>query len=343
MKVCNIKRFLLIIGVLFAFHSFAVEPTFCSTQQMTKQSGCISTCEAIADAGGYTVADFPAGEYRACEGKTTTKQYNVYKIELGKLDVGNESRCTIWEGDDVLINDSSTVGSSIHSKYPIRLNSCTKGVAYNALYVTTENFEQFAAESAFPDGSGKVVRTTDTYASKDTENDRTSVATWRDTDLSDSSKYYTKPSTNGVGDIYKKLGSSSSSSDLSAQTNQLMQWDLLKEADTWQDDSSTRPGFICSSGDANDCHQEYSNLTDRYTIIMQGTGEVIGFPLTLKEGDETLSLEWTIFASVRGANQYSGTEFLWYNNSGDLEYVGVRTSGESGYLEISNVRTSDGL
>ena len=116
-----------------------------------------------------------------------------------------------------------------------------------------------------------------------------------------------------------------------------MQWDLLKEADTWQDDTSVRSNFVCSTGDSNDCHQEYSNQTDRYTIIMYTSGDVVGFPLTLKESDKTLNLEWSRFASVRGANQYSGTEFLWYNNSGILEYVGVRTSGESGYLEISGV------
>lgn len=334
------KKILLVISVLFTSQSFAAEPVFCSTQQMTKQDGCISTCDAIAAAGGYTLSDFPQNEYRACEGKTTTKQYKVYKIELGKLEVGNESRCTIWEGDDILINDSSTVGTSIHSKYPINLDSCTKGVEYNAFYVTTESFEQFASESVFPDGSGKVVRTTSTYSGKDTGNNRDSVAVWRDTNLSDTTKYYTKPSTSGVGDVYKKLGESSSSVDLSTQSNQLMQWDLLKEADTWQDDTSVRSNFVCSTGDSNDCHQEYSNQTDRYTIIMYTSGDVVGFPLTLKESDKTLNIEWSRFASVRGANQYSGTEFLWYNNSGTLEYVGVRTSGESGYLEISNVRPS---
>jgi len=66
MKDCsNMKRILLIIGVLFTSQSFAVSATtFCSSPTMANQSGCA----AIAAASSYTLA---AGSYASCEGVAT--------------------------------------------------------------------------------------------------------------------------------------------------------------------------------------------------------------------------------------------------------------------------------
>jgi hypothetical protein len=123
------KRILLIIGVLFTSQSFAAEPTFCSSPTMANQGGCTSTCAAIAAASSYTLA---AGSYATCEGKITKKKVDVRKIELGKTEIGNESRCTIWEGDDLQFDLSGNNGD-FSSKYPIVLSKCVAGTTYDAL------------------------------------------------------------------------------------------------------------------------------------------------------------------------------------------------------------------
>jgi hypothetical protein len=340
------KRILLTIGVLFTSQSFAAAPTFCSSPTMAYQSGCTSTCAAVAAAvaAGDVVINngaggIPTNSYKSCEGKVTKKSISVYKIEMAKT-TGDISRCTIWEGDDLTIELGGSSTASLASKYPINLTSCTVGVAYNTLLITTDTFEQFAAEAVFPDNSGSKVRTTSTYAAKDTGHSTATLATWRDVEFADSSLYYFTPGS--ATSAHKKLGISTSSTDLSGSTNVTMEWDLVKSFKAWATDTSTRSGWSCDPGDSIECSQEIDGNSDRYVSMIQ-TSDVTGFPLTLKESDDTFDLEYVRFASERGTNQYKGVEFVWYNNGGTLEYAGVETTDDGSYFVVSNVRSNEGL
>jgi len=340
------KRVLLTIGVLFTSQSFAAAPTFCSSPTMAYQSGCTSTCAAVAAAvaAGDVVINngaggIPTNSYKSCEGKVTKKSISVYKIEMAKT-TGDISRCTIWEGDDLTIELGGSSTASLASKYPINLTSCTVGVAYNTLLITTDTFEQFAAEAVFPDNSGSKVRTTSTYAAKDTGHSTATLATWRDVEFADSSLYYFTPGS--ATSAHKKLGISTSSTDLSGSTNVTMEWDLVKSFKAWATDTSTRSGWSCDPGDSIECSQEIDGNSDRYVSMIQ-TSDVTGFPLTLKESDDTFDLEYVRFASERGTNQYKGVEFVWYNNGGTLEYAGVETTDDGSYFVVSNVRSNEGL
>jgi len=214
------------------------------------------------------------------------------------------------------------------------------GVAYNTLLITTDTFEQFAAEAVFPDNSGSKVRTTSTYAAKDTGHSTATLATWRDVEFADSSLYYFTPGS--ATSAHKKLGISTSSTDLSGSTNVTMEWDLVKSFKAWATDTSTRSGWSCDPGDSIECSQEIDGNSDRYVSMIQ-TSDVTGFPLTLKESDDTFDLEYVRFASERGTNQYKGVEFVWYNNGGTLEYAGVETTDDGSYFVVSNVRSNEGL
>ena len=342
----SMKRILLIIGVLFTSQSFAAAPTFCSSPTMAYQSGCTSTCAAVAAAvaAGDVVINngaggIPTNSYESCEGKVTKKSISVYKIEMAKA-TGDISRCTIWEGDDLTIELGGSSTASLASKYPINLTSCTVGVAYNTLLITTDTFEQFAAEAVFPDNSGSKVRTTSTYAAKDIGHSTATLATWRDVEFADSSLYYFTPGS--ATSAHKKLGISTSSTDLSGSTNVTMEWDLVKSFKAWATDTSTRSGWSCDPGDSIECSQEIDGNSDRYVSMIQ-TSDVTGFPLTLKESDDTFDLEYVRFASERGTNQYKGVEFVWYNNGGTLEYAGVETTDDGSYFVVSNVRSNEGL
>jgi len=335
----NMKRILLVIGFLFTFQSFAAEPVFCSSPTMAYQSGCTSTCAAIADAGSYTLA---SGSYADCEAKVTKKTAKIYKVDLGKTTIGDESRCTIWEGDDLTIELGGSSVAELSSRYPITLKNCTTGIAYNAFYLTVSRYEQFAAESVFPDGSGKVARTTSTYAAKDTGHGNT-LSDWRDEEFSDTSKFYMTPSAQWWStSSYKKLVSAPSSTDLANESNVLMEWDEIKTSYAWGTDTTTRPDFMCEPDDPNDCTGEITGQSDRYMTIIPTDG-IVGFPLTLKSSDETFNIEWIRYASERGINKYKGVEFLWYNDSGTLKYAGASTTGDGGYFVVSGVGSVDGL
>jgi hypothetical protein len=336
------KRVLLTIGVLFTSQSFAAAPVFCSSPTMAYQSGCTSTCAAIAAAGSYELA---AGSYATCEGKITKKMVDVRKIELGKTEIGNESRCTIWEGDDLQFDLSGNNGD-FSSKYPIVLSKCVVGTTYDALYAVVGKYEEITGESVFPDGTGKKMRTTSTFGAKDTGHDNT-TANWLDSGpaldsgFDDTSKYYTYPP-GWSGWAYKKLGTKASDTDLSSASNEVMYWDEYKTSHSGNTDTTTRPGYNCSPSDSNECYASVSGHDDQYAGVIPSSN-IQGLPITLKESDETLDLEWVRFSPVRGVNQYKGLEVLWHNDSGTLKYVGIGSSSDGGYLEISNVRSNEGL
>lgn len=329
--------YLVLLATFIVTPLFAAEPVFCSNPTMASQSGCTSTCAAIAEAGTFSMSN---NSYNTCEAKVTRKTGKVYKIEMGKTTIGDESRCTIWEGDDLTIEIGGSSTAELSSRYPITLKNCTKGVTYNAFYLTVNKYEQFAAEAVFPDGSGKVARTTSTYAAKDTGHSDT-LSEWRDTDFSDSSKFYMTP-TGWTDSSYKKLAASPSATDLVNETNVLMEWDERKTSYAWGTDTTTRPGFRCESDDSNDCNAGVSGYTDRYISIFPTAG-ITGFPLTLADNDETFNLEWVRFASERGTNKYKGVDFLWYNDGGTLKYAGASTTSDGGYFVVSGVGSVDGL
>jgi len=333
------KRILLVIGFLFTSQSFAAEPVFCSSPTMAYQSGCTSTCAAIAAAGNFSLS---SGEYGRCAGKSTSDIIKIYKVELGRLEIGNEQRCTIWEGDDLSINLGGAK-NDINSKYPISLSSCNKGVEFDVIYMTLDRYNNFAAEAVFPDNSGSIARTTGTYAAKDGTTDNSDISSWRDTGYADPSKYYMKPDSGLTSGHYKKLSESPSDTDLANSSNVEMYIDMFKDNYLNFTDSSSRPGFLCAAGDVNDCN---ANIADNKMIAMMNPDlfPMTGLPLTLKEGDETLNIEYTKYASDRsGDNEHVGAYFLWYNDGGTLKYIGVKQEDGGGELIIGKPRPLDGF
>ena len=332
------KRVLLTIGVLFTSQSFAAAPVFCSSPTMAYQSGCTSTCAAIAAAGSFVMSN---NSYAYCEGKLTEKSVDLRRVELGRSEIGNESRCIIWEGDDLQF-DLAGLNGDFSSKYPITLDKCTVGTTYDALYVSVLKYEKITGESVFPDGTGKKMRTTSTFGAKDTGHDNT-TANWLDSGpaldsgFDDTSKYYTYPP-GWSGWAYKKLGTKASDTDLSSASNEVMYWDEYKTSHSGNTDTTTRPGYNCSPSDSNECYASVSGQDDWYATSISS---MVGLPVTLKEGDETLNLKWIKYSPIRGENQHKGLEVLWYKDAlGVLKYAGIGSSSDGGYLEISNVRSS---
>ena len=313
---------------------------------MSYSSSCTSTCSTIADDPSI-VSNMTSGTYGICMGRATVKNTTVKKIALGKTEIGNESECVIWSGDDMVLDFVG--GAGLTSATPPSVANCTKGIQYDALYITLGRFDENAGEAVFPDGSGKIVRTTSTYASKDTANpvDVDDLSSWRDLASADSDLAYGIPNTSSPAWIYKKLSSSYSSTDMTSSSNETMIWDNLKANYSTYTNSAGRPGFMCyqrpdgTNLDTNDCVRD--NGDDTWTTIVP-SGAVSGLPLTLNEGDAVLDFEYVKLKSNRGSGVYQGTQFLWYKDAiAGLQYVGMMPrEAEGDYTEfrISNIGPS---
>ena len=335
------KKILLVIGALFTSQVFSLEPSFCSNPTMSYQSGCTSTCAAIAASGNFTMS---SNNYGVCMGKATRKILDVRKIDLGRLEVGNESRCNIWEGDDMKIDEASDL-AKLTSNYPILLSKCSVGTTYDALYITLGRYEENAGEAVFPDGSGKKVRTTSTYSGKDSAHTNyLSVASWRDIGTTNPTMSYMIPNSTSPAWVHKKLNAIPSDVDLTTSTNETMIWDRLKSMHSTYTNTVARPGYLCFSNpdgsglDVNDC--VLNNNDDTYTTIVPGEF-LPGLPLTLKSTDEKLDFEYIVLKTVRGGlNKFHGTQFIWYMDGSILKYVGIQPAEAEGDYEpliISNV------
>jgi len=341
----NMKRILLIIGILFTSQPFAAITSFCANPTMTYQSGCTSTCSAIAASGNFTMS---ANSDGVCMGKATVKNLSIKKIELGRTEIGSESRCQIWKGDDITIDEVSGLGLS--SKSPIVLSECMVGTTYDAIYFTFGRYEDLAGEAVFPDGSNKIVRTTSVFSAKDSSHtDLLNLASWRDLASADTTKAYTIPNTGSPAWIHKKISSNPSDVDLTSSLNVTMHMDRTKLNYSTYTNTTARPGYVCyqnpdgSGLDTNDC---VANNNDGTYVTIMPSEYVTGLPLTLKEGDETLNIEYTTLKTDRGNNEYHGVRFLWRMDGSTLKYVGVQPAeaeGEYSQISISGVGPAEGL
>lgn len=305
----------------------AAGPSFCSSPTMNPnvQNSCISTCAALAAQQLSADSLLSRGSYGFCEGVATSKIVKIYKIELGRAALNDPNRCTVWEGE-MTINIGGSGGRSQGSSKPIDIRRCPRGISYDAYYITVGGLEYLTGYSVFPDGSGKMVKTTSTYAGSDPH----PSATFLDTGFSDPSKYYMRPGS-GWSAAFKKLGLVASSDDLSSANAVEMEWDEIKSSYSWATDTTSRTGFRCNPSELNDCVGEVQGYADRYATIMP-----MQTPVVLTENDETMQLAWVRFASVRGGSDSVGIRFVWLNDGGILKYAAVIGSSDEGYFAIRN-------
>lgn len=305
--------------------SVAQGPTFCSSPTMTPggANSCISTCAAMAERAVVN-AGLAVNQYGFCEGVATARFINIYKIELGRLAINDNNRCTIWEGDMRINIGGSPTGSAVTSSKPINVKSCAKGLDYDAYFLTIGRYEYITGEAVFPDGSGKKVQTTSTYAGVDAKTNQDFL----DSGFTDPSKFYTRPPGWTTG-AFKKIGTVPSSADLASANPVEITWDEIKSSYGWATDSTSRPGFRCFPQASDDCVGEIPGSPDRYVTIMPNAS-----PIKLNDDDETIQLAWIRFASKRGGTDSVGIRFVWVNDGGVLKYAAVTPSSDQGYFEL---------
>jgi len=326
------NKILLIISALFVSQTYAAAPTFCSDSDlnMTGSNSCLSTCSAVAAKAG---AQLSSGSSGFCIGQSSYNKITLYELALGR-ESSDGPLCTIWSGDLDIITSNYAVGTSKDGGI-IDISSCPSGV-YDVLFLTTKRFEEYAGSTVFPDGSGKKVRTTSAFAND--SSDYSVVADWRETSTShsDDSLGYVRP-TSGWNTVYKKLASTPSATDLTSSSDVKMTFDWGKQMIS-ANDSSIRSGWYCDGVDSF-CEKVVATDTNKSLLRIRHTETTVveGLPLTISEGDATLSsfdLAYHSTSANRGGTDELGLKVLWHNDGGTLKYLGVYP-GESGlYLAI---------
>lgn len=314
-------------------------PTFCSGSDidMTPTSEtCLTTCTAVAGRSASYLSSNTAGY---CVGQASYSKFIIYRLMLGQNSSGSEAKCTIWSGTLPVTLSSKSAGDTATGG-PIDLSSCANGT-YDTLHIVTGRVTEFAGNTVFPNASGtgsspSMVRTTSTKHTGDTGRETgttlTTITNWLETSTSHSttSLNYVRP-TASWNTAYKKLGTATSSTNLSSSNDEVMYYDELKGAVLNNDTSHTRTGWLCEDAAATLCYRAYpADETEMETRIVNTVDAVVGLPITLTDDNKcNLNLTPSYYASSRSGSEELGVKFLWYNDAGTLKYVGAYP-GESG-------------
>ena len=330
------RKSLLIIGVLFTSQLYAAVPTntFCSSGDlsMVGANSCISTCSAVSG----SAVRLSSGASGFCRGQSTHQKFTLYKIALGRESSGSNPICTIWNGERVISTDSKEAGTSSNAGI-IDLSVCPSG-SYDVVFLTSSRFQEYAGNTIFPDGTGKVVRTTSAFA-KDSA-DYITVADWREesTSHSDDSKGYVKAP--GMSNNYNKLASSPAVTDLTSATNSNMLFDWMKVMKAG--DAGERSGWYCDGESFCDRmvdSKRESRIRDTETTVVEG------LPLTIKDGDTTLSTldigYYSTSSASRTGTEELGMKVLWHNDGGTLKYLGTAPYDDGVYIKFGTSRSWD--
>jgi len=331
------KKFLVtFIFILFgpAVYADLTPPSFCDigSESMTGGS-CFSTCSAVS---ANSSAHLGAGSSGVCIAQASYRKFTVYSLAIGSESSGNESLCEIWSG----ALEIQTAGQSIASQIgggAIDLTSCPAGT-YDVLFLTSSRFWEFELETVYPDGSGKELKSTSTFAAPNTSADYAATSTFVEVSAShsDDTKGYVRPSA-GFSNIYMKLGNAPISTDLASNNASRMYYDWAK-AFAFYGSTSFRSGWYCDGSD-NVCDRVNPSNSDHTDLRLTADAGIIdGLPFTLTGDEETLDFEISYHSANRGNNEELGTEVAFVNDGGTIKAIGVKPGESGAYGTISNIK-----
>ena len=320
------KSLILFVTIFSASSAWAADSLpNCSAAKLSmngaNEDECISTCTAVA---GVVAAQLSAGQSGFCIGDAVESQIALYNVSLG-VNGRAEPTCDLWNGDFAINKAQYASGQSVSAGGTFGV--CSPGT-YDTIFLTTSRLETFAGNTIFPDGSDNVVKTTSTYATE--SGTYTNSATWLDTGTSgwDASLSYVRPSA-GWNNAFKKLASAPSSTSLSGSSDVEMTFDWAKNLVFYgnPESSGTMTGWYCESGSTDVCERVDSN--NRIQIRLTATVDGVTFPSGGLIVNDIIQPNWDVGYFGVQQDFERGLRFLWHNNAGTLEYLGVNP-GESG-------------
>jgi len=290
---------------------------------------CISTCTAIAN---VPAAQLPIGSDGFCAGDASESIFTLYEVKLGQIGQENAT-CNLWSGNFIVDKARYSAGQVVQPQGTF--SYCKPGL-YDVVFIVVSRMETFAGSATFPDGSGKIARTTARFSSD--VGTYTDLSTWLETSTGHSNNNlpYVRPAI-GWNNVYKKLAETPSDQDLSGTNPATMYFDWAKNL-VLHPVSTLLPGWYCEDNASEFCER----ILGDGRIEMRATMNVDGFffPAGGLRVTERLQPSWNI--SYFGLNPVAerGLRFLWRNDGGTMKYLGANP-GESG-IEVT-VSTVDVL
>jgi len=299
---------------------------------------CTTKCSDLrVDETDYPRGDLSSNGYGFCAGSATSSSLTIYRIDLG---TSSGDKCTVFEGNITTDFAKSQKGQTI-GRGKFKTENCTTGISYDRFYLYINRMQSFAGQTVFPDGSGKIARTTSTCANSDTTA-TVSDTSWLDTTnhtlfaaddawTTDNNLCWGKPKgwTNSSAII--KADKLSFLTSVSNSTNALVTYDDFKVfyVGTGTTDSN---GFRRESGsDGNYLGVKVdADVSKNIYEIKNGGSLVSGLPIVFENDDKKkLGLKISYYNLKRDDNTTIGVTFLFKRNGSNAELVGF-LSGENG-------------
>jgi hypothetical protein len=317
--------FLLALSVTLQFAKASSLPD-CSADKLSMngqyEDECISTCTAIAN---VPAAQLAIGSDGFCVGDASESVFTLYEVKLGQSAQENAT-CNLWTGSFIVDKARYSAGQVVQPGGVF--SYCAPGL-YDVVFVTVSRVEAFAGSATFPDGSGRVARTTARFSGD--AGTYTDLSTWLETSSnhSDNSLPYVRPAA-GWNNVFKKLAESPSDQDLSGTSPVTMYFDWAKNL-VLDPVSTLLPGWYCENNAMEFCER----ILDDGRIEMRATmnNDGVFFPAGGLRVTDRLQPNWNI--SYFGLNSAAerGLRFIWRNDGGTLKYLGANP-GESG-IEVT--------
>ncbi len=303
------------------------------TLTVTENGTSVTSCSDAAARASHYIA---TGNSGYCGGSLTKAAAYIYEIWLGDSSTGMAASCRIWTGTLPVMRHQYQAGEKAQGG-PIDVKNCSDGT-YDTIHLIKSRYLQFAGYASYPAPSGNAshgntARSTTTFATSNA--DHAVLGDWLEdsTGFAASSRPYVR-TTSSATSIYKKLAAQPSSSDLASSSDADMYFDEYKRLTASQNNTSS--GWLCEGASSQTvCAQILSNDTNRlewrYT---NAASEVSGLPITLSNAKGcSLTIDLSYKSADTSNNQNTGINFLWRNNSGTVEMVGVKP--DDGDINIS--------
>ena len=303
------------------------------TLTVTENGTSVTSCSDAAARASHYIA---TGNSGYCGGSLTKAAAYIYEIWLGDSSKGMTASCRIWTGTLPVMRHQYQAGEKAQGG-PIDVKNCSDGT-YDTIHLIKSRYLQFAGYASYPAPSGSAshgntARSTTTFATSNA--DHAVLGDWLEdsTGFAASSRPYVR-TTSSATSIYKKLAAQPSSSDLASSSDADMYFDEYKRLTASQNNTSS--GWLCEGASSQTvCAQILSNDTNRlewrYT---NAASEVSGLPITLGNAKGcSLTIDLSYKSADTSNNQNTGINFLWRNNSGTVEMVGVKP--DDGDINIS--------
>lgn len=359
----HLKKIIFIAVVFASGSSFSQEILrFCPDSATGwNKDDCIASCSQLrVDGSGYVQdqsgegGSLPNNEVGFCFGKATFLQYNIHRIALG---TSTGIMCNVFSGYMTLDLGRSTPGTTI-KRSALNYSDCPAGT-YDRIFITTDRLTRFAAETSFPDGSGRSAKTTSDYATDSISSNVTDLS-WIEemsggtysSSGANSSKNYSRPSTSW-NTVFKKVSSSPNTSGVSSQAaiNTFDEWaaiylnSLRRSNGNFVANSvpNTDGDFYCETGETGEdkvicikLDADTSKVVWRMKNSSTEPNLVGGLPVTLESNKKVPLVTFSYHSAGRGSDSEEyGARFHFKRSGSNAIFLGTNVSENGLYISIT--------